>query len=200
MNEDLKSSLLYKKLLPSKFGFASTGMWIVFLILMGLLIGFCGGSACVGAYEDEGETSALLLGVIFAVLYGAMVAVGIRSIKKRKERDYGNARRLEQFDRVILDRLEGHISVAPMRYKTLYLLDGYMYVPKAKLLIRYCDIRELKTVLHSTNGTNDGMRFELVDNYGCKYYIRIKQWKQFYLERPMFLAELEERTKAAYQI
>lgn len=89
--------------------------------------------------------------------------------------------------------LESEIEGSEFRYKTFYLLDRYMYVPKAKLLIKYTDIREFKTIVHSTNGVNDSMKAEITDNFGIKYTVNIKRWKDFYIYRPLFLKDLDEK-------
>jgi len=74
-----------------------------------------------------------------------------------------------------------------------------MYVPKAKLLIKYTDIREFKTIVHSTNGVNDSMKAEITDNFGIKYTVNIKRWKDFYIYRPLFLKDLDEKIlKSSY--
>ncbi len=54
-----------------------------------------------------------------------------------------------------------------------------MYVPKAKLLIKYTDIREFKTIVHSTNGVNDSMKAEITDNFGIKIYCEHKAVERF---------------------
>lgn len=119
--------------------------------------------------------------------------IGIRGFKRQVKQYRGNLARLEQFDAQDMLALESEIEGSEFKYKTFYLLDRYMYVPKAKLLIKYTDIREFKTIVHSTNGVNDSMKAEITDNFGIKYTVNIKRWKDFYIYRPLFLKDLDEK-------
>ena len=135
------------------------------------------------------------ISTLMALIVGVGGGLSVMLVKEQQSAwdMLGNLARLEQFDAQDMLALESEIEGSEFKYKTFYLLDRYMYVPKAKLLIKYTDIREFKTIVHSTNGVNDSMKAEITDNFGIKYTVNIKRWKDFYIYRPLFLKDLDEK-------
>lgn len=190
MNNVIMQSRLYRKLVPSKAKLVASA---ALSTLMVLIVGVGGGLSVMLVKEQQSAWDMLVLSAFMIIFLGILLFIGIRGYRRQIRQYKGNLARLEQFDAQDMLALESEIEGTEFRYKTFYLLDRYMYVPKAKLLIKYTDIREFKTIVHSTKGVNDSMKAEITDNFGIKYTVNIKQWKDFYIYRPLFLKDLDEK-------
>ena len=190
MNEVMSRSRLYRKLVPSKAKLVTSA---AISTLMALIVGVGGGLSVMLVKEQQSAWDMLVLCGFLIIFLGILLFIGIRGFKRQVKQYRGNLARLEQFDAQDMLALESEIEGSEFKYNTFYLLDRYMYVPKAKLLIKYTDIREFKTIVHSTNGVNDSMKAEITDNVGIKYTVNIKRWKDFYIYRPLFLKDLDEK-------
>lgn len=190
MNDVIMQSSLYRKLVPSKAKLVASA---ALSTLMVLIVGVGGGLSVMLVKEQQSAWDMFVLSAFMIIFLGILLFIGIRGYRRQIRQYKGNLARLEQFDAQDMLALESEIEGTEFRYKTFYLLDRYMYVPKAKLLIKYTDIREFKTIVHSTNGVNDSMKAEITDNFGIKYTVNIKQWKDFYIYRPLFLKDLDEK-------
>lgn len=190
MNDVIMQSRLYRKLVPSKAKLVASA---ALSTLMVLIVGVGGGLSVMLVKEQQSAWDMFVLSAFMIIFLGVLLFIGIRGYRRQIRQYRGNLARLEQFDAQDMMALESEIEGTEFRYKTFYLLDRYMYVPKAKLLIKYTDIREFKTIVHSTNGVNDSMKAEITDNFGIKYTVNIKQWKDFYIYRPLFLKDLDEK-------
>ncbi len=190
MNDVIMQSSLYRKLVPSKTKLVASA---ALSTLMVLIVGVGGGLSVMLVKEQQSAWDMFVLSAFMIIFLGVLLFIGIRDYRRQIRQYKGNLARLEQFDAQDMLALESEIEGTEFRYKTFYLLDRYMYVPKAKLLIKYTDIREFKTIVHSTNGVNDSMKAEITDNFGIKYTVNIKQWKDFYIYRPLFLKDLDEK-------
>lgn len=190
MNDVIMQSRLYRKLVPSKAKLVASA---ALSTLMVLIVGVGGGLSVLLVKEQQSAWDMLVLSAFMIIFLGVLLFIGIRGYRRQIRQYKGNLARLEQFDAQDMLALESEIEGTEFRYKTFYLLDRYMYVPKAKLLIKYTDIREFKTIVHSTKGVNDSMKAEITDNFGIKYTVNIKQWKDFYIYRPLFLKDLDEK-------
>lgn len=190
MNDVIMQSRLYRKLVPSKAKLVASA---ALSTLMVLIVGVGGGLSVMLVKEQQSAWDMFVLSAFMIIFLGILLFIGIRGYRRQIRQYKGNLARLEQFDAQDMLALESEIEGTEFRYKTFYLLDRYMYVPKAKLLIKYTDIREFKTIVHSTKGVNDSMKAEITDNFGIKYTVNIKQWKDFYIYRPLFLKDLDEK-------
>lgn len=190
MNEAMSQSRLYRKLVPSKARLVTSA---AVSALMALIVGVGGTLSIILVKEQQSAWDVFLLSAFMIIFLGVLIFIGIRGYRRQLRQYKGNLARLECFDAQDMLALESEIEGSEFRYKTFYLLDRYMYVPKAKLLIKYSDIRGFKTIVHSTNGVNDSMKAEITDNFGIKYTVNIKQWKDFYIYRPLFLKDLDEK-------
>lgn len=190
MNDVIMQSRLYRKLVPSKAKLVASA---ALSTLMVLIVGVGGGLSVMLVKEQQSAWDMFVLSAFMIIFLGILLFIGIRGYRRQIRQYKGNLARLEQFDAQDMLALESEIEGTEFRYKTFYLLDRYMYVPKAKLLIKYTDIREFKTIVHSAKGVNDSMKAEITDNFGIKYTVNIKQWKDFYIYRPLFLKDLDEK-------
>lgn len=190
MNDVIMQSSLYRKLVPSKAKLVASA---ALSTLMVLIVGVGGGLSVMLVKEQQSAWDMFVLSAFMIIFLGVLLFIGIRGYRRQIRQYKENLARLEQFDAQDMLALESEIEGTEFRYKTFYLLDRYMYVPKAKLLIKYTDIREFKTIVHSTKGVNDSMKAEITDNFGIKYTVNIKQWKDFYIYRPLFLKDLDEK-------
>lgn len=190
MNDVIMQSSLYRKLVPSKAKLVASA---AISTLMALIVGVGGGLSVMLVKEQQSAWDMFVLSAFMIIFLGILLFIGIRGYRRQIRQYKGNLARLEQFDAQDMLALESEIEGTEFRYKTFYLLDRYMYVPKAKLLIKYTDIREFKTIVHSAKGVNDSMKAEITDNFGIKYTVNIKQWKDFYIYRPLFLKDLDEK-------
>ena len=190
MNDVLMQSRLYRKLVPSKAKLVAS---TVVSVLLALVVIVGGTLSIILVKEQQSAWDVFLLSAFMIIFLGVLIFIGIRGHRRQLRQYKGNLARLGCFDAQDMMALESEIDGTEFRYKTFYLLDRYMYVPKAKLLIKYSDIRGFKTIVHSTNGVNDSMKAEITDNFGIKYTANIKQWKDFYIYRPLFLKDLDEK-------
>ncbi len=190
MNDDLRNVGLYRKLVPSKVKLVLSAAISLILILT---VGAFGVFGCIQIYREQSKDDFILLVLFLLVFFGVLVFISARGFLRQKRQYDGNSERLSRISKYELERIEEQLESSEYFYKTLYLLDGYMYVPKIKLLIRYTDIRGFKTIIHSTNGMNDGIKIEIADSDGVKYCFGVKKWKDFFMERPVFLEKLDEK-------
>ena len=170
MNEVMSQSRLYRKLVPSKAKLVTSA---AISILMALIVGVGGGLSVMLVKEQQSAWDMLVLCGFLVIFLGILLFIGIRGFKRQVKQYRGNLARLEQFDAQDMLALESEIEGSEFKYKT--------------------DIREFKTIVHSTNGVNDSMKAEITDNFGIKYTVNIKRWKDFYIYRPLFLKDLDEK-------
>lgn len=132
--------------------------------LMALIVGVGGGLSVMLVKEQQSAWDMLVLCGFLMIFLGILLFIGIRGFKRQVKQYRGNLARLEQFDAQDMLALESEIEGS-----------------------------EFKTIVHSTNGVNDSMKAEITDNFGIKYTVNIKRWKDFYIYRPLFLKDLDEK-------
>lgn len=78
-------------------------------------------------------------------------------------------------------------------FDTFYQLEDYLYVPKARLLIRYVDIKLFKTVLHRTNGVQNGVHIEITDDEDLITQFYVKKWREYLEFQQQFTDKMNEK-------
>lgn len=183
-------SKLYKKLYNSKAGIIIPVTIAVLILLIIIAVGIFGS---LTIYNDGDLNSAIGTGctaLVGVIAYGIIVRKSLtKSIRLKIKKN----ERLNSLDIHELEILEEQIECSDYLYKTFYLLDSYMYVPVAKLLIRYDEIKEFKSIIHSTNGLQDGVFIALTDTDNLLHEFRVKKWKEYYKNTNSFYSILEEK-------
>lgn len=119
------------------------------------------------------------VGLISLVFYVIIAVMVIRSLKNEKRYLDSRAQTLQSIDGYKLERLEEEAQTAEKYFGCFYVLDEYLFVPKAGLLIRYDEIRTFKTIYHSTNGVPDGVYIEVFDRENIKYRFSVNKWRDY---------------------
>lgn len=190
MDQDIRNNRLYRKLRPSKAGFVISAAVSAVLILAVLAIGVF---AMISVYNTQGTSDFAATTVIMIIALAILGFISVRGIKKQKRQNDVREKRLEALDSAELLRIDEQLDSLEYLYKTFYLTDEYLYVPRAKLLISYSDIAGFKTIIHSTNGITDGAKVVITDTAGVKYEFSVRQWKLFLTKRDYFIRDLDEK-------
>ncbi|MDE6591699.1 MAG: hypothetical protein K2K57_01365 [Oscillospiraceae bacterium] len=133
-------------------------------------------------------------GVIICVALFAVIAVMTVKSLLNEKRAFGRRQRiLDSFDEYSLERLEEEVRAAELYFKCFYVLDEFLFVPKAGLLLRYDDIKKFKTINHSTNGASDGVFIEIYDSENIKYYFSVNKWRDYKKSYNEFMALLSRK-------
>ena len=173
----------------------SGALWITHLIVMILLMAACAAGGLFGCYtawktKDMGAcaVSLAILLVLEAVIFfwEKRQISNLRWVCAKKQERYAA---LTSND---LDKLDAEAEGALQYYKTFCLLENYLYIPKAGILLRYRDIAFWKTVRHSTNGMADAAWVEISEKDGMVWKVKVRQWKQYLRDVDFFLDELQK--------
>ena len=185
---------LQKHLASRKFsermGPAIAGFCVVLLVLLCLL----------GAYAmyEDGDRGGMTFMVVLAIgVSAALIWAECRSMKRSRQRAAHRAAHIAGLSDTDFERLEDEISLAEKRFKTFYLLQDYLYVPKERLLLPYDKIQMWKTVRHSTNGLPDSAWVDISEPDGCQYKVNVVQWKKYLQHLDDFIEELDDRRRNA---
>ena len=177
MSGDKSDSRLYRRIMRCK---ADTRREVIIYLSVVLLLTSLGLLCCFGVYHSEGLLSAAGLALVLMVCIGIYSFFSLRKMKRIITVNRKKAERVSSLSDAELLSLEARIERAEFQYKTFYVLDDFLYVPKIKLLIPHSEIRGFVNVLHKTNGMNDGMQIEITDTDGLVYETWVKKWKEYY--------------------
>lgn len=121
--------------------------------------------------------------ILSAVIGGAALAVYIpfaRKWAKLAQRQIDKRREyLERLSPSEFNALDTELESTEFMYNTFYFLEDYLYVPSARLLIPYLEIKNIQPVIHSTNGSKDGAYIKLTDQEDLLYKFNIKRWRDY---------------------
>lgn len=177
MNDSKNNSPLYRRLMRCK---ADTRREVIIYLSIALLIAAFGAFGLFGISQSDGIVSAMGYALVFLATMGVLGFFSWRKLKMRIAINRKKAERAASLSEAELLSLEEQIERAELQYKTFYVLDDFLYVPKIKLLIPHSEIRGFVNVLHKTNGMNDGMQIEITDTDGLVYEVWVKKWKEYY--------------------
>lgn len=135
--------------------------------------------------------TAAVIAIICCFFAGLLLFWGIKDIKNTKLLNKKRRKIADDTDISVFERLEEEIQHTEFRYKTFYMLEDYLYVPGAKLLIKYEDINFYRNIVHSTNGIKDGIRTEITDEDGLVFVFRVVKWRAYLKEMNEFTQHLE---------
>ncbi len=191
MGENTTKPAIYKKLRSSDLG-AVVLFSVLMIILAALVMFFVIG--CIELFQTDvvgGAVTSLVLAAL-TVLY---LYATIKSLKKSRKRNAQRNKLINKLSYFELESLQEQINNSEPYFKTFYLLDEYLYVPSAKLLIGYGDIKEFKTIIHSTNGLNDAVKIKITDPDNAVFEFYVKKWKLYLEKYTAFMTLLDEKRK-----
>ncbi|MDE7294600.1 MAG: hypothetical protein K2N72_09280 [Oscillospiraceae bacterium] len=172
----MKRGRIYKAVRPNLiiFGIKIFLSLCCFLVVAAMIF------ASVCEYIRNKDYGTLVpVGLISLVFYVIIAVMVIRSLKNEKRYLDSRAQTLQSIDGYKLERLEEEAQTAEKYFGCFYVLDEYLFVPKAGLLIRYDEIRTFKTIYHSTNGVPDGVYIEVFDRENIKYRFSVNKWRDY---------------------
>ncbi|MCM1522941.1 MAG: hypothetical protein NC120_00630 [Ruminococcus sp.] len=132
-------------------------------------------------------------GAVSIILYGIIMHIVVKSLKNEKRTLDRQKDLLASLDSYTLESLEEEVQSSEPYFKCFYLLDEYLFVPKAALLIKYGEIKSYKTVFHYTNGLEDAAFAEIFDKDGIRYYFSVNRWRDYKKKYYGFMELLEEK-------
>lgn len=177
MNREKNDSPLYRQIMRCK---ADTRREVIIYLSVVLLLTALGLLCCFGVYHSEGLLSAAGLTLVLVACIGTYSFFSLRKMKKMIAVNRKKAERVSSLSDAELLSLEAQIERAEFLYKTYYILDDFLYVPKIKLLIPHSEVRGIRNILHKTDGVNDGMQIEITDTDGLVYEAWVKKWRDYY--------------------
>ncbi len=183
----MKKGRIYKAVRPkwTVFGIKIFLSLCCFLVVAAMLF-----AAVCEWIETEDYSALLFAGLISLALYAVAAVMVIKSLKNEKRSLDSRAQTLQSIDSYKLERLEEEAQTAEKYFGCFYVLDEYLFVPKAGLLIRYDEIGSFKTIYHSTNGIPDGVFIEVFDRENIKYRFSVNKWRDYKNSYNEFMALL----------
>lgn len=172
----MKRGIVYRALKPK---------WWVFILKTALtVIAFIPVTAMLVAafceyIENENYSELFFVGIVSIALYAVIAVIVIRSLKNEKRALDSRDERLRLLDTASLERLEEEVQSAEFHFKSIYVLDEYLFVPKAGLLLDFGSIKSYKTIYHSTNSIPDAVFVEIFDQNNVKYYFSVRKWREY---------------------
>lgn len=166
MKEKLKHLTVYKAVRPSEcpLGITSGMMLIVAiaLILVGIFVLLSGNSE----------------GVIYFFPGGLLLIILPFILRNEKLRRWCRKIRFAQFSSEDFLRLEEEVKHTPARYDAFHMLEEYLFIPQAGVLLRYDEILEIIAIVHKTNLITQGvtLRFVCPD---IPYDAMLPKWKSY---------------------
>lgn len=186
----MRKRLVYRAVRPKWWVFV---IKVIFSGLAFAAVAFMIAAAVCEYIENRDYGTLVPVGIISLALFAVCLVMVIKSLVNEKKSLDSRGRRLSGFDEYSLERLEEEAGAAVPYYKCIYLLDEYLFVPKAGLLLRYEDIENYKTIYHSTNGAPDGVYVEVYDNEGVKYRFSVNRWRDYKREYYEFMGVLADK-------
>lgn len=146
-------------------------------------------------FAGWGMLIAIAAGALAAFIFAKLIAA--KRLGRIKRRIDARRRKLDGISETQWQRLDDEVASAEFFFKTFYLLEDYLYIPKPRLIVRYTDIKAFRTVQHSTNGINDAVYIDLTDREGNCFRFYVKKWREYMDFRFMFLDKLQEKIDSA---
>lgn len=186
----MKRGIIYRALKPK--------WWVFILKIILTFIAFIPVTAMMIAafceYINSGNyTELFIVGITSIILYAIIAVIVIKSLKNEKRALSSRSERLGLLDTASLERLEEEVQAAEFHFKSIYVLDNYLFVPKAGLLLDYGSIKSYKTIYHSTNSIPDAVFVEIFDINNVKYFFSVKKWREYKKGYYDFMELLEKK-------
>lgn len=147
-------------------------------------------AAVSGYIEDREYVVLIFVGITGLIFYRLCLDMVIKSLANEKRALVSRKRRLSGLDGYSLSRLEEEAGAAESYYDCIYLLDEYLFVPKAGLLLRYEEIKSYKSVHHSSHGVPNGVYVEICDTENIRYCFSVNRWRDYKREYCEFMVRL----------
>lgn len=190
MDSELKNSRLYRKLKVSNAAPLILGTVALVSLLVIEIFSLVVASS-ESLYGGDGTGMGLAVTALVLII-GAIVFFSVRKTRRMNAQKMKRLSALNYYD---FTALEEQIAHTELMYKTFYLLDEYMYIPRAKLLIKYADIQNFQSIIHSTNGIKDGVKVKITDCDGIVYEAVVRQWRQYFINVDEFVETLNEKRR-----
>lgn len=193
--DELSGCPLYRRLAPRK--------WIEGVIIVGcaIMLPVIAVLQILSIYEvyfapdaapDWKSFPLMLLGV--PATAAIMVWFALEDVRKLREINNGRTQQLARLDMQQLLALQEEIETAELRYRTFYLLREYVYVPKARLLVRYEDIAGWETV---PNTRHLRLTAKITERDGTVHVIGLRQQRAYWQEYDSFRELLDSYRQRA---
>lgn len=190
-----KNGWLRKKLSPTPLDTVKAGASAVMLVFV--FPALCVYLGVWGMHSGRlpGGRAVVLFagGVLFLVLGIASLPQMLGNAKRRNRK---RAEQLEKLSKAELADLEKEMETAECRFGTFYLLEDYLCIPQAGLLLPY---RKLKYIRAIHNYGRHGRRHQacVVETDSFIWVVKVRKWSRFLKEYEDFCAELERRKNQA---
>lgn len=185
----MNESQIYKKLAGGSkhpvgkiIGYVLIGM-LIFNITMAVFFAIPGNTTVMSILG-------VLVGIAVVIIYARFA---IKWAKKAQRQIDKRFELLESIGDAEWSSMDDQMAREEFWFDTFYQLEDYLYVPKARLLIRYVDIKLFKTVVHKTNGVKNGVHIEITDEEDliCQFYV--KRWREYLEFQQTFMDKLNEK-------
>ncbi len=181
---------IYKKIKPYPFSFFA--MVFVYLFFPLVIDGMC--IFLVIDFIRQGDYGGMIfaLAVIAAVSF-FMIRNALKNIKYRVNAAKQRMRIRNSMSYNEFAELETELKNTERFCGTFYFLEKFVYVPKARLLIEYENIRKITVIIHTTNGMKDGAKTVITDNNDVTYEFWVFNWKRFLENQALFREKISKR-------
>lgn len=194
----MNGSPIYKKLSGGQkhpvnkiVGYAIIGFFI-FNITTALCFAIPLGSTAVSGVIG------VIVGIAAVIFYARFAKKWVKQAQRQIDKRF---ELIESIGDAEWNSMDDQMAAGDFWFDTFYQLEDYLYVPKAKLLIRYTDIKEFKTVIHSTNGRQDAVYIDLKDDEDLVTRFYVKRWREYLDFQQTFLDKMnEKRARQASQL
>lgn len=144
-----------------------------------------------------------ILGIVVVTLFALLVLIfyvksAVRQIKEEQQRIDKRHRMIEAMSEAEFEELDAQTEAAQCHYGTFYLLNDHMYVPSARFLIRYSNIRRFETEIHTVRGNRNrrrrvGAYLNITDEEGIIFRLDVKEWKEYLKADTAFRDMIKEK-------
>jgi len=183
MSEHYKSIGIYKKIKPYPVSFFA--MVFVYLFFLLIIDGMC--IFLVIDFIRQGDFGGMIFALsVMGVTSFFMIRSAVKNIKYRIKVAEQRKRARNSLSYNEFAELETELKNTERFCGTFYFLEKFVYVPKARLLIEYENIRNVMVVTHITDGLKDGAKTVITDNNDVKYEFWVFNWKRFLENQELF--------------
>lgn len=186
----MEKDKLIKLLKPNYIGYYIKLVIVVIAFVLPLPLIFA--AFCEYIYQKDWVTFAVV-GVIMIFVYVLFARMAIKNFKNSKRILDKRSRTFCELTSYDLEKLTEQINSGEFYFKTMYLLDEYIFVPKPGLLLRYSDIWQYKTEFHSTNSIPDAVYVRILDTDNITHTITVKKWRDYKNNYNVFMDLLDRK-------
>lgn len=195
MEDEKENIWLYKSLKPYSYAFIA-GCPICAVLAAAVFYGLI--RVIYYSFVVEREIVYIIFSLVFAAMMIAVVVYTLLLLKNEKLK--AEKRRLlrEDLSAGDFERLEEEIKQSPFMFKTFYILKDYLYIPQARIMLKYRQIESVDiTVRRWKRLIKIGAKAKIIDSDGARYAADVVLWQGFLEQQELFMADLDERKQKA---